>query len=86
MSCFPRGSYFACLIALMLAVPVSADETAKKSAGGSTGKSAGVSAKKSAGASAKKNKAASKPVVKQETRSHRTYMKRTWGVEVRRAF
>jgi len=57
MSSFPHGLYIAlCSLALMLAVPVSAEVNAKNGE--------------------------SKPSVKRETPGHKTYMKRTWGVEV----
>jgi hypothetical protein len=57
MKSFPKGLYIALyLMALMLAVPVSAGVTAKNEA--------------------------SQPAVKREIPGHKTYMKRTWGVEV----
>jgi hypothetical protein len=57
MSNFLQGFYIAlCTMALMLALPVSAKESAKNEV--------------------------SKPSVKRETPGHKTYMKRTWGVEV----
>ena len=57
MSRVPQGLYIAlCVLALMLAAPVSAEQNAKKGE--------------------------SQPSVKRETPGHKTYMKRTWGIEV----